>query len=119
MVAAVIVPVALSVAAARYGYVQSVEVAHQRLGDLARAAEEHVARVLARNDVVLQQMLLLLRDDDDETLRGRERQLHEIAAAILLRLPHIASLSVKDHKGEVLVSTLLPPAPRFVAGPDW
>ena len=119
VVAAAVVPAVLAAAAARLGYVQTVEAAHARLHELARVAEENVARVLERNEVVLQQMLLLLKDDDDETLLKREPQLHEIAATIQLRLPHIGSLSVKNAQGEVLLSTLLPPGSRFLSGPDW
>ena len=119
ILAAAVVPAMLSAGVAWLGYRQAVEATHARLDGLARVAEETVTRVLERNDVVLQQMLLLLKDDDDETLRRREPQLHEIAAAILLRLPHIGSLSVKNAQGEVLLSTLLPPAARFASGPDW
>jgi signal transduction histidine kinase/ActR/RegA family two-component response regulator len=119
VLASAVVPAALSAGAAWLGYVEAVEATHARLRELARVAEENVGRVLERNDVVLQQMLLILKDDDDQTLRKREPQLHEIAAAILLRLPHIGALSVKNAQGEVLVSTLLPPAPRFASGPDW
>ena len=119
IVLAAVLPVAFLAGAARLGYLEAVRLAQARLDELARVAEETVARVLERNDVVLQQMLLLLGNDDDEALLKREPQLHEVAAAILLRLPHIGSLSVKNAQGQLLVSTLLPPATRVVAGPDW
>lgn len=119
VVLAAVLPAAFLAGAARLGYLEAVEAAHGRLEELARVAEDSVARVLERNEVVLQQMLLLLGSDEDETLRKRESQLHEVAAAILLRLPHIGSLSVKNAQGELLVSTLLPPATRLVVGPDW
>jgi two-component system NtrC family sensor kinase len=119
IVLAALVPAAFFAGAARLGYLDAVKAAHSRLDELARAAEEHAARVLERNDIVMQQMLRLLRDDDDDTLRKREAQLHEVATAILLRLPQIGSLSVRNAQGDLLVSTLFPPASRALAGPDW
>ena len=119
VVVAALGPAAFFAGMAWLGYLDAVKAAHTRLDELTRAAEEHVARILQRNDIVMQQMLRLLKDDDDETLRKREGQLHEVATAILLRLPHIASLSVRNAQGELLVSTLVPPASRTLAGPDW
>jgi hypothetical protein len=91
--------------AARLGYLDAVKATSARLDELARAAEDHAARILERNDLVMQQMLQLLKDDDDEALRKREAQLHEVATAILLRLPHIGSITVKNAQGDVLMST--------------
>jgi two-component system NtrC family sensor kinase len=116
---AAIVPAGFFAGLARLGYLDAVSAAQERLDELARTAQDNVARILERNEIVLQQMVLLLKDDDDAALRKREPQLHEIASTILLRLPHIGSLSVKNGQGEVLVSTQLPPATRFAAGPDW
>jgi len=119
VVLAALLPAAFFAGASWLRYQNAVKAAHEHLDELARAAEEHAARVLERNDVVMQQMLHLLKDDDDDTLRKREAQLHEVAAAILLRLPQIGSLSVRNAQGELLMSTLLPPASRMPAGPDW
>jgi two-component system NtrC family sensor kinase len=119
IVLAALLPAVFFGAAARRGYLEAVEAAQSRLEELARAAEEHAARVLERNDVVMQQMLRLLGDDNDETLRRREPQLHELATTVLLRLPHIASLSVFSAQGELLMSTLFPPASRRPGGAEW
>jgi two-component system NtrC family sensor kinase len=119
IVLAALLPAAFFGAAARVGYLEAIEAAQSRLDELARAAEEHAARVLERNDLVMQQMLRLLGDDDDQTLRRREPQLHELATTILLRLPHIASLSVFSAQGELLMSTLFPPASRMPGGAEW
>ena len=116
---AALVPGLFFAGAARLGYVDAVRATSARLDELARAAEDHAARILERNDVVMQQMLQLLKEDDDEALRKREAQLHEVATAILLRLPHIGSLTVKNEQGDVLMSTYFPPASRTLAGPDW
>jgi signal transduction histidine kinase len=116
---AVLLPTAFFACAARLSYLDAVKAAHSRLEELARAAEEHAARVLARNELVVQQMLRLLKDDEEEALRKRESQIHEVATTILMRLPHLGSLSVKNAKGDLLVSTLVPPASRSLAGPDW
>jgi signal transduction histidine kinase/ActR/RegA family two-component response regulator len=115
---AALLPTAFFAAALRIAYVEAVDAARSRLDELARAAEEHAARAFERNEVVLQQMLRLLGEDDDEALRRREAQLHEVATTILLRLPHIASISVRNVQGELLMSTLFPPASRML-GPDW
>jgi two-component system NtrC family sensor kinase len=119
IVLAALLPAAFFAAAARVGYLEAIQAAQNRLDELARAAEEHSARMLERNDVVMQQMLRLLGDDDDETLRRREPQLYELATTILLRLPHIASLSVFSAQGELLMSTLFPPASRIPGGAEW
>jgi two-component system NtrC family sensor kinase len=119
IVLAALLPTAFFAAAARVSYLEAIAAAQNRLDELARAAEEHAARVLERNDVVMQQMLRLLGDDDDATLRRREPQLYELATTILLRLPHIASLSVFSAQGELLMSTLLPPASRMPGGAEW
>ena len=116
---AALVPAAFFAGAARLGYLDAVKATNSRLDELARAAEEHAVRVLERNDLVMQQLQKLLKNDDDETLRKREAQLYEVATAILLRLPHLGSLSVKNAEGEVLMSTLFPPASRTLPGPDW
>ena len=119
LVLAVLLPAAFFAGAARLGYLEAEKSAALRLHEIARAAADHAARVLERNDVVMQQMLRLLKDDDDEALRKREGPLYEVATTILLRLPHIGSISVKDAQGQILMSTLLPPASRIAAGPDW
>jgi two-component system NtrC family sensor kinase len=119
IVLAALLPSAFFAAAARFGYLEAIEAAQGRLDELARAAEEHAARVLERNDIVMQQMLRLLGDDDDEALRRREPQLYELATTVLLRLPHIASLSVFSAQGELLMSTLFPPASRMRGGAEW
>src|SRR5687768_4662278 len=59
--------------------------AQRRLDEIAKSAEEHAARVMDRNDVVMQQVLELLKDDDDARIRAREAELHGVAMAILLR----------------------------------
>src|ERR1044071_6633413 len=94
VVLAALLPCAFFAGAARLGYLDAVKATSTRLDELPRVAEDHAARILERNDLVLQQMLQLLKDDDDEALRRREAQLHEVATAILLRLPHIGSLTV-------------------------
>jgi len=119
VVLAALLPFAFFAGAARLGYLDAVKATSTRLEELARAAEDHAARILERNDLVMQQMLQLLKDDDDEALRRREAQLHEVATAILLRLPHIGSITLKNAQGEVLMSTFFPPASRTLAGPDW
>jgi len=119
VVLAALLPIAFFAGAARLGYLDAVKATSTRLDELARAAEDHAARILERNDLVMQQMLQLLKDDDDEALRKREVQLHEVATAILLRLPHIGSITVKNAQGDVLMSTFFPPASRTLAGPDW
>jgi signal transduction histidine kinase/ActR/RegA family two-component response regulator len=119
VVLAALLPLAFFAGAARLGYLDAVKATSTRLDELARAAEDHAARILERNDLVMQQMLQLLKDDDDEALRKREAQLHEVATAILLRLPHIGSITVKNAQGDVLMSTFFPPASRTLAGPDW
>jgi len=116
---AALVPLAFFAGAARLSYLDAVKATSARLDELARAAEDHAARILERNELVMQQMLQLLKDDDDEALRKREAQLHEVATAILLRLPHIGSITVKNAQGDVLMSTFFPPASRTLAGPDW
>jgi two-component system NtrC family sensor kinase len=116
---AALLPAAFFAAAVRLAYVDAVDAAHNRLDELARVAEEHAVRAFERDELVLQQMLRLLGEDDDEALRRREAQLHEVATTILLRLPHIASISVRNVQGELLMSTLFPPASRMLAGPDW
>ena len=116
---AALVPLAFFAGAARLSYLDAVKATSARLDELARAAEDHAARILERNELVMQQMLQLLKDDDDEALRKREAQLHEVATAILLRLPHIGSITVKNAQGDVLMSTFFPPALRTLAGPDW
>src|SRR5687768_544549 len=45
--------------------------AQRRLDEIAKSAEEHAARVMDRNDVVMQQVLELLKDDDDARIRAR------------------------------------------------
>jgi two-component system NtrC family sensor kinase len=118
VVLAGLLPLVFFAGAARLGYLDAINATSARLDELAHAAEDHAARIRERNDVVMQQMLQLLKDDDDEALRKREAQLYEVATTILLRLPHIGSLTVKNAQGEVLMSTFFPPASRTL-GPDW
>ncbi len=119
VVLAALLPLVFFAGAARLGYLDAVKATSTRLEELARAAEEQAVRILERNDLVMQQMLQLLKDDDDEALRKREAPLHEVATAILLRLPHIGSITLKNAQGDVLMSTFFPPASRTLAGPDW
>jgi len=119
VVLSALVPVVFFGAVAWLGYLESIEEARGRLDYLARAAQEHAARAMERNDLVLQEMARLLKDDSDAQVRAREAQLHEVATAMLLRLPHIRSLSVWSPEGRLLVSTLLFPVPRSLALADW
>ena len=116
---AVVVPIAFVAALAWLGHASATKEAQRALTDTARAAQEHAVRVMDRNDVVMQQMLRLLRDDGDARIRAREKQLHEVAMAILLRFPDIRSLSVWSADGKLLVSTLFFPVPRGLQRMDW
>jgi two-component system NtrC family sensor kinase len=119
IVLAAVLPMLFSGGIAWLGYKDSIGEAQRGLEDIARAAEEHAARVMERNDVVMQQMLRLLKDDDDARIRAREAQLHEVAMAILLRFPDIRSLSVWSRDGRLLVSTLFFPVPQALEATDW
>ena len=119
IVLAALVPVTFLAAIAWLSYEDASADAQRRLEEIAQAAEEHAARVMERNDVVLAQMLQLLGDDDDAQVRARERQLHQVAMAILLRFPDIRSLSVWSRDGRLLVSTLFFPVPDAVHRVDW
>ena len=66
VVLAALLPLVFFAGAARLGYLDAVKATSTRLDELARAAEDHAARILERNDLVMQQMLQLLKDDDDE-----------------------------------------------------
>ena len=112
------VPLAFFAAAAWLGYEDATHAAQRRLEQIARAAEEHAARVMERNDVVMQQLLRLL-EDDDAGIRAREAQLHAVAAAILLRFADIRSLSVWSRDGSLLVSSLFFPVPHALQRADW
>ena len=113
------VPLAFFAAAAWLGYEDATQAAQRRLDEIARAAEEHAARVMERNDVVMQQILRLLEDDDDAGIRAREAQLHGVATAILLRFRDIRSLSVWSRDGRLLVSSLFFPVPHALQRADW
>jgi two-component system NtrC family sensor kinase len=119
IVLAAVLPLGILAATAWLTYEGAGREAQRRLDDIARRAEEHVARVMERNDVVLQEMLRLLRDDDDAALRAREAELHDVAAAILLRFPDMRSLSVWGREGGLLVSSLFFPAPHAIQRADW
>ena len=93
--------------------------AQRRLDEIAKSAEEHAARVMDRNDVVMQQVLELLKDDDDASIRAREAELHGVAMAILQRFRDIRSLSVWSRDGRLLVSTLFFPVPHKIQRVDW
>lgn len=119
IVLAAVLPMLFFAGVAWLGYEDSIKGAQRRLEDIARAAEEHAARVMERNDVVMQQMLQLLKDDDDAKIRAREAQLHEVATAILLRFPDIRSLSVWSRDGRLMVSSLFFPVPQALERADW
>ena len=116
---AVVVPIAFVAVLAWLGHASATREAQRALADTARAAQEHAVRLMDRNDVVMQQMLRLLGDDGDARIRAREKQLHEVAMAILLRFPDIRSLSVWSADGKLLVSTLFFPVPRGLQRIDW
>jgi signal transduction histidine kinase len=116
---AAVVPIVFVAVLAWFGHASATREAQRALADTARAAQEHAVRVMDRNDVVMQQMLRLLSDDSDARIRAREKQLHEVAMAILLRFPDIRSLSVWSADGKLLVSTLFFPVPRGLQRIDW
>ena len=105
------VPLAFLAAVASSTYDDAMRAAEGSLDGLTQAAEMHARRVMERNDVVLQQISRLLKDDDDAAVQARERELRELARAILVRLPQLGSLSVRDGEGRLLVSTLPFPFP--------
>ena len=116
---AAVLPIAFVAVLAWLGHASATKEAQRALADTARAAQEHAVRVMDRNDVVMQQMLQLLKEDDDGAIRAREKQLHEVAMAILVRFPDIRSLSVWSRDGKLLVSTLFFPVPRAAQRIDW
>jgi two-component system, NtrC family, sensor kinase len=109
--AAGLLPLAFFFAVAWTGYFEAMRTAQTRLEDMTRVAEEHAARVFETNDVVLQHLLATLKDLGDEAIRRREKELHELMAVILVRLPHIESLWVWGRDGRALVSSAAFPAP--------
>ncbi len=111
IVLAAVVPLGILAGAAWLTYEDVGREALRRLDEIARGAEEHAARVMDRNDVVMQEVLRLLRDDDDAAIREREAELHEVANAILLRFPDMRSLSIWGREGRLLASSLFFPAP--------
>lgn len=119
LVLSFVLPLAFLGGVAWLGYAGAIEEARGRLDYVARAAQEHAARAMERNEIVLQQMERLLKDDGDAQIRAREAELHEVASAIVLRLPHIRSLSVWSPDGRLIVSTLFFPVPRSLARGDW
>ena len=94
VVLAAVVPMGILAGTAWVTYEEAGREAERRLDEVAKGAEEQAARILERNDVVMQQMLELLKDDDDAALREREAELHDVAMAILSRFRDIRSLSV-------------------------
>jgi two-component system, NtrC family, sensor kinase len=119
IIVGVVLPSAIFGGAVWLSRLEAARGAQARLERLAAAAEDRVARVMERNDVVLQQMLLVLKDDDDDGLRARERQLHELARAIVLRLPYIHSLSVWSRDGRLLASSVFSPVPSSLESGEW
>jgi two-component system NtrC family sensor kinase len=119
IVLAAVVPLGILAGTAWLTYEDAGREAQRKLDDIARRAEEHAARVMERNDVVMQEMLRLLRDDDDAAVRAREAELHDVATAILLRFPDMRSLSVWGREGGLLVSSLFFPVPHAIQRVDW
>lgn len=119
IVLAAVVPIGILAGTAWVTYEEAGREAERRLDELAKGAEEQAARILERNDVVMQQMLELLKDDDDAALREREAELHDVAMAILSRFRDIRSLSVWSRDGKLLVSTLFFPVPYAIQRVDW
>ncbi len=115
VVLSALLPLSFLCGVAWLGYSDALQEAQDRLEYVARAAQEHAARTMERNDLVLQQMAKLLKDDDDAQVRARESELHDVATAMLLRLPHIRSLSVWGADGQLLASSLFYPVPRWLA----
>jgi signal transduction histidine kinase len=119
VVLAAVGPLGVLAFAAWLTYQDAGREAERRLDDIARAAEEHVARLMERNDVVMEEMLRLLRDDDDAAIRTREAELHEVGRAVLLRFPDMRSLSVWGRDGRLLASSLFFPVPHAIQRMDW
>jgi signal transduction histidine kinase len=119
VVLAAVVPMAILAGAAWLTYEDAGRQALRALDEVAKSAEEHAARVMERNDVIMQQVLQLLGTDGDAGIREREAELHDVATAILLRFADIRSLSVWGREGRLLVSSLFFPAPHAVQQVDW
>jgi signal transduction histidine kinase/ActR/RegA family two-component response regulator len=108
---AAVLPLAFFFIVAWVGRTDAISAAHTRMEDLARVAEEHAVRVFETNEVVVEQLSTLLRDDDDLAVRERESQLHEILAALLVRLPQLESVTIWSAQGHALASSRIFPAP--------
>jgi signal transduction histidine kinase/CheY-like chemotaxis protein len=101
---ALVLPLAFYCIVARVGHEVAIESAQTRLEDVARVAEEHAAKVFETSDVVVEQLSAMLKDDEDLAIWERERALHEILGALVLRLPQLESVSLWNADGRPLAS---------------
>ena len=112
VVAAVLLPLAVFVAAASLSYQAHFAEARDRLVHSLDVIHEHAVKVFETHELVASQVNALLLGLSDAEVRAQEAALHARLKAIVQRLAQIEDIWVVDADGHPLVAANFLPVPR-------
>lgn len=114
MAAAALLPTAFFVIAAWYSHRQAFEEGQLRIDRAVRIAQEHAAKVMETNDLVLGRVQDVIGDLTDLAIREQEINLHEELHRVTSGIEQLRGAWVIDAQGTALVSSSSYPVRRDI-----
>lgn len=114
MVFAFALPLLVLGGTAMHLYREAFEEAMEQLDFATRIAQEHAAKMLETNEMLLERMLDLLGHDSDERLLARGAELHERLKLMTRDLPQVQGFFTIGADGRMLSTNRAYPPPRQI-----
>lgn len=114
MAVAALLPAAFFVMAAWYSHRQAFDEGQLRIDRAVRIAQEHAAKVMETNDLVLGRVEDVIGDLTDLAIREQEASLHEELHRVTAGIPQLRGAWVIDAQGTALVSSSSYPVRRDI-----
>lgn len=118
MLTAAVVPIAMFVALAWYGYVRTVNQTRHALLQTSRIVHEHAAKVFQTNEVLLDRAIDLVARAGLETVHAREKEFHARLRELTAHIAQTRAVTVWDADGHPVASSRHFPVPREVSIAD-
>ncbi len=108
------VPLVLFALVAVYLHQRAIAQAQLHVDSRVRVGEEHALKVVENNIALLSRVGDLLGSDSDDSLRAREREVHEQLVRMSAGLRQLQGIFVTSSSGRLLVTNRTFPAPHTV-----
>ena len=104
LVASIVIPLAVFVGAASFGYRAETKAARDRITHITDVAFEHAEKVFETHQLLLGQVEEIVRGLSDREILAHEAELHDRLAAIVSHLPQMRDVAVIGRDGRPLLA---------------